>query len=66
MSKNESENEPPNGGITFAVWKRAPLDWSLWLIGWTLVKASDRLVVLGLALMDGALHRINARGGLGE
>jgi hypothetical protein len=28
------------------------------------VKASDRMVVVGLALMDRALHRINARGGL--
>lgn len=60
MNKNEHESAPKSAGITFAIWRSAPLSWSQWAVGRGIVKASDGLLGFGLWLVDTALKRITA------
>ena len=60
MSTSEPPTEPPRVKITIAVWKRAPLAWTLFLVGRMLSERGDALAKVGQRLMAKALRLLSA------
>lgn len=62
MKQSEHESGPAPVEITFAVWRRAPLAWSLYWIGRQLSSAGNGAADLGERLMGFALDRLTREG----
>lgn len=58
MNNSEQQSAPRRDAITLAVWRRAPLNWSLFWIGRRLNDGGSHLAEIGERLMALAIDRL--------
>ncbi len=61
MSSKEPQSAPERVKITYALWKREPVGWSIFWMARVLLRGGEITADAGTRLMDWALDRLHAK-----